>query len=118
MKNQLNPRLDVHLIRGAFYVLILLVGRIARFGLQLPNRIKARSQFLPGITSSRVDPAWNSKYREQARTRLFRMPGLLGALVYATGLVAISETAFCQAHKPDPAGIIRLFSTDVANPED
>jgi len=118
MKNQLNPRLDVHLIRGAFYVLILLVGRMARFGLQLPNRIKARSQFLPGITSSRVDPAWNSKYREQTRTRLFRMPGLLGALVYATGLVAISETAFCQAHKPDPAGIIRLFSTDVANPED
>ena len=29
----------------------------------------------------------------------------------AAGLVAISETAFSQPQKPDPAGIIRLFST-------
>ena len=46
------------------------------------------------------------------------MPGLFGALLCAAGLVAISETAFSQPQKPDPAGIIRLFSTDVDNPED
>ena len=46
------------------------------------------------------------------------MPGLFGALLCAAGLVANSETAFSQPQKPDPAGIIRLFSTDVDNPED
>ena len=55
---------------------------------------------------------------KQTRTRPFRLPGLLGALLCAAGLVAISETAFSQPQKPDPAGIIRLFSTDVDNPED
>ena len=87
MKNPLIPRVNAHLIPGAFYVLLLL--------------------------------AWDSKYRKQTRTRPFRMPGLFGALLCAAGLVAISETAFSQPQKPDPAGIIRLFrSQDVDNPED
>ena len=76
MKNPLIPRVNAHLIPGAFYVLLLL--------------------------------AWDSKYRKQTRTRPFRMPGLFGALLCAAGLVAISETAFSQPQKPDPAGIIRL----------
>ncbi|HZS18564.1 MAG TPA: DUF11 domain-containing protein [Candidatus Udaeobacter sp.] len=65
-----------------------------------------------------LDLAWNSKYRKQTRSRFSRIAGRFVTLLFAAGLAAIPETAFCQHQKADPAGIIRLFSTDVANPED
>ena len=65
MKNPLIPRVNAYLIRGAFYVLLLLAVRVTRFALKLPNTIKrsAAEQKQAAQSTQTIAPAklsWQS----------------------------------------------------------
>lgn len=43
LQEPINSRVNAHLIRGAYYVLLLLAVRVTRFALKRPKTIKRRA---------------------------------------------------------------------------
>src|SRR5213592_2729281 len=82
MKKQINPTIKAHLIRGAFYMLLLLAVCAIPFALAQRNAVKRQVTVkLPGTATARVSSALHTRSPVGARTtRLLR--SLLPNAVY------------------------------------
>src|SRR5437867_9557526 len=82
MKKQINPTIKAHLIRGAFYMLLLVAVCAIPFALAQRNAVKRPVTVkLPGTATARVSSALHTRSPVGARTaRLLR--SLLPNAVY------------------------------------
>ena len=105
MQKQLSPSVNRHLIQGAFYVLLFLAVCVIPLALAQPittNHSGAnQEQAAQSAPAFAVEAPVTSRPRPTPRTAPTRRP----------------EPRPIAQQKPQPAGIVRLFSVDVARPE-
>ena len=105
MQKQLCSSISGHLIQGAFYVLLLLAGCVIPFALAEPittnPSASQQKQADQSADSFAVVAPDTTRPRPTPRTAPTRRP----------------ERPPRTQQKPQPAGIVRLFSVDVARPE-
>ena len=105
MQKQLSPSVNGHLIQGAFYVLLLLAVCVIPLALAQPittNHSGAKQeQAEQSAYAFAVAAPDTSRPRPTPRTAPTRRPGPPPRI----------------QQKPQPAGIVRLFSVNVARPE-